>query len=258
MTIEIAWTNYLSTVVLVAARLGGLIVSAPVVGSTLIPGPLKAGMVAMFALALSATVPTVHTSGLALGLAVIFQFVTGLMIGLLLAIFLGLFGMAGQLITYQLGVGLAVAASPGLLSAGSFLSEWETLAATFIFVAGGGLELTIRALHASFVALPLTRAAIPGPAIGFFVGLFQSALAAALLIAAPLFLAGLVVNMAVGVLSRAAPQINAYFLALPVNLGLSLVVLVAMIPILFGIVPHLWHKAFVDLSRLLALFEGRP
>lgn len=258
MSIEIALTNYLSTFVLVLARLAGLIVSAPVIGSSLVPMRLKAGMAVLFSLALSSTVSAVHATGIALGLAIGFQFVTGVLIGLVLAIFLAIFGMAGQLITYQLGVGLAVAANPGLLSAGSFLSEWQTLAATFIFVAGGGLELTIRALAASFVALPLTRAVIPGPAIGFVVGVFQSALATALLIAAPLFLTGLVVNMAVGVLSRAAPQINAYFLSLPVNLGISLLVLIAMIPILFGLMPHVWHRAFLDVSRLLALLEGRP
>jgi flagellar biosynthetic protein FliR len=155
-----------------------------------------------------------------------------------------------------MGVGLAVAASPGLLSEGSFLSEWQTLLATFIFVASGGLELTMTALHASFVALPLTRQILPQDSLMFIVGLFQSALLTAILIAAPLFLSSLVVDMGIGVVSRAFPQLNAYFLSLPLNFGISIVVLLGMVPLLVALVPNIWHSAFQDLSRWLVLLEG--
>ena len=257
MTLTFALNDWVTTFVLVAARLSGLVVSAPVLSSTLFPRMLRVAMVFLFSMALMTTVPAVSASGLVLAIGIIFQMVVGVAIGLILSLYLAIFGMAGQMITYQLGVGLAVAADPGLLSAGSFLSEWQTLLATFIFVAGGGLELTMTALHASFIALPLTRELIMGNALMFIVGLFQSALTTAMLIAAPLFLSSLVVDMGIGVVSRAFPQINAYFLSLPINFGVSILVLLGMIPLLVALIPNVWHSAFYDLSRWLAIVEGR-
>ncbi len=256
MSFSVISNGWLITFLLVVARLAGLVISAPVLSSGFFPKMLKPAMVFLFAGALVATVPEVFVTGLALGLAVSFQLLVGVAIGLILSMFLGLFGMAGQLITYQMGVGLAVAANPGLLSAGSFLSEWQTLIATFVFVVGGGLELTMTALHASFVALPLTHEMLSAHALLFIVGIFQSALTMALLVAAPLFLSSLVVDMGIGVVSRAFPQINAYFLSLPVNFGISLVVMLGTLPFLMALIPNIWHTAFYDVSRWLAIVEG--
>lgn len=251
-------TTLTTTFLLVSARVAGIMVTAPMFSSSFIPAMLRVAMVFMLGLILT---PGLHVNpsmmvGLALGAGIVVQFVIGTLMGLVLALFISLFGMAGQIITYQMGVGLAVAASPGLLSEGSFLAEWETLLATFVFVAGGGPELMIVALHASFQAISINALVIPGQSFGFVVGLFQTVLETALLIAAPLVITGLIVNLGVGVLSRAFPQINAYFFALPINFGLSLLIFVAILPVMLTIMPNIWHGAWVDVSRLLVYMEG--
>jgi len=45
---------------------------------------------------------------------------------------------------------------------------------------------------------------------------------------------------------------------LPVNFGVSLLVFASMLPVLMGILPNFWNNAFTDVSRLLALLEGKP
>ncbi|AEJ40540.1 flagellar biosynthesis protein FliR [Sulfobacillus acidophilus TPY] len=244
---------------LVAARIAGIVVTAPFFGSSYIPVPIRAALVLLLAAVLAPghSASPAFQQNLLLGLAIIIQFIVGTFMGLILAVFLSVFSMAGQVVTYQLGVGLAVQANPGLLSEGSFLSEWQTLLALFVFVAGGGPELMVIALHASLEALPLTVLVLPTSAFQFVVGLFQTVLAMALLIAAPFVLTGLVVNLSVGVISRAFPQINAFFFALPVNFGLSLLVFVLVLPLLFSVMPTVWQSAWTDVSRLLAIWEGR-
>ncbi|MCL6563319.1 MAG: flagellar biosynthetic protein FliR [Firmicutes bacterium] len=259
MSIVVSLNDAVVTFLLVAARIAGMVVTAPVLASSWIPRLSKVGVVLILSGALAATLPpTAFANLLELGLGMILEFAVGLLMGLVLAIFLSAFSMAGQLVTYQLGVGLAVAANPGLLSAGSFLAEWQSLIATLVFVGSGGLELTVEALRASFVALPLAHGGMPADALSFVVGLFQTCLEITLLVAAPLLATGLVVDLAVGVLARAVPQLNAYLLALPVNFGVSLLVLAATLPFLFGILPTVWQHAFEALSHLLALWEGRP
>lgn len=259
MQIALPLSDALLTVFLVGARLAGLVVSAPVFSSPLIPGMLKAGLVVLLSLTIAATLPAMGAmSGLAFGLGLVFQFTVGVMLGLVLSVFLSIFGMAGQIITYQLGVGLAVEADPALLSGGSFLAEWETLIATFFFVAAGGLELTVQALNASFTALPISVHVLPTSALAFLEGLFQTALTMLILVAAPMLLAGLVVNFSVGVISRAIPQLNAFFMAMPLGFGVGLLVLTASLPLLFQMIPTIWQRAFEDLSHLLVLLGGKP
>lgn len=249
-----------TTFFLVGARIAGMMLSAPMLSSTYIPWQLKVALTVLLTVAL---VPGVAVTGLAghtvlIGLELVVQFGIGVLMGLVLALFLSIFSIAGQVITYQMGVGLAMAANPGLLSAGSFLSEWQTLLGLFVFVVSGGPELVVVGLHASFHAIPANAFAVPIPALGFVAGIFQTVLMIALLIAAPMITVGLVVNLSVGVLSRAFPQINAYFLSLPINFGLSLLVFMAVLPLLFSIMPDIWHRAWVDVSRLLVKLEGHP
>ncbi|MHB1611025.1 MAG: flagellar biosynthetic protein FliR [Sulfobacillus sp.] len=260
MTIGLQLSDLTMSFFLVAARVAGIVVSAPMISAQYIPKMLRVALVFMLALVVSPTLPALsaaqtHTVMFLLTIAV--QFAIGVLIGLVLTLFYSVFAIAGQAVTYQLGVGLAVTASPGLLSANSFLAEWETLLALFVFVVAGGPELLIIALHSSFQAIPLDALSVPMGAIGFVTGLMETVLTIALLVAGPLLLSGLVVNLAVGVLSRAFPQMNAYFVALPVNFGVSLVVFLAMLPLLFAIIPEIWHTAWTNVSRLLVLLEGR-
>lgn len=256
MTIVAVVNGLTATFLLVGARVAGIVVTAPLVSSLYIPARIRVALAVVLAMVLVPGAPVVRLPTVALGLGIIVQFAVGALMGTVLAVFLALFGMAGQVVTYELGVGLAVAAEPGLLSEGSFLSEWETLLAMFVFVAGGGPELLITALEASMRAIPLTAGTIPVSAFLFVVGLFQTALMIALLVAAPLVASGMVVNLGVGVLSRAFPQLNAYFLSLPINFGVALVVFLGLLPVLFGVMPTVWHDAWRQVSHLLVMLEG--
>jgi flagellar biosynthetic protein FliR len=259
MTLTLASTQLTETFFLVAARLTGLVFSAPVVSSAYLPRMLKAALILVLAAALAPSEQLVRQMpGLAWGLGMVLQFGIGALIGLILSLFMSVLEMAGQVVTYELGLGLAIASNPGLDENGSFLSEWQSLLALFVYVATGGIELSIIALNASFKAISINALALPAPSLAFVVGLMSSALTMTLLMAFPLLLAGFIVNMAVGILSRAFPQMNAYYLSLPVNFGVSLLVFAAMIPVLMGLLPNFWNQAFTDVSRLLVLLEGKP
>ncbi|MCY0881695.1 MAG: flagellar biosynthetic protein FliR [Firmicutes bacterium] len=245
---------------LVAARIAGLVLTAPVFSSDYIPGSLRVAMIPLLALAvapsISANLPGMDSVNAALIVGTVFQVLVGALIGVTLTLFLTLFGMAGEFVTYQMGLGLAEQADPGLMATGSFLSEWETLLAMFAFVAAGGLQWMVIALHASFTALPLNHDQFSLDVFSFVLGLGQSVLTIALLIASPLLLIGFIINIMSGVLSRAFPQMNTYFLELPANYGVSLLLLYAIFPLLFSLLPSIWHHAFLAVSRLLALLQG--
>lgn len=258
MTINMAAQELTQEYFLIAARMTGLVFTAPVFSSLYVPNMLKVAVIMVISLVLAPDMKILAMPSVLWALTLIIQFAIGALIGIILSVFLSVFDMAGQVVSYELGLGLAITSNPALGESSSFLSEWQSLLALFVFVVSGGLELSVIALHASFQAIGLNVLVFPLSALRFVAGLMSSALTMTLLMAFPLLLAGLVVNLAVGILSRAFPQMNAYFITLPVNLGVSLVVFAAMIPILVGILPNFWNQAFTDISHLLALLEGKP
>lgn len=260
MSLTVALNAYVGVYLLVAARLLGLVLIAPVIGSLYIPPVVRAAVGLMLALAVAPAVAPATlapVTGVTLMLGLVVELAIGLLMGLVLTLVYSAFGMAGELVTYQMGIGLAVQAAPGLLSTGSVLSDLFSLVSLFVFVAAGGLDLMMMGLTASFKALPVTALVLPSGAIGFVSGLFQAVLLIALLIAGPLLVSGLVVQLATGIISRAFPQMNVFFLALPVNLGVSLLVLLGTLPLFIGMSHNIWRQAWQDVSRLLVLLEGR-
>jgi flagellar biosynthetic protein FliR len=258
MTLSLALNAESDTFILVGSRVSGLVLTAPMFSARAIPTLVTTAVILVLSIVLTPLVPLVHTNFLLLGGGVVLQFAIGALMGSILAMFLSAFTIAGQIVTYQLGIGLASFSNPALIGASSMLSEWEGLLALFIFVALQGPELLVMALRDSFTALPLTHVGIPPDALAFVVGLFGTVLEIALLVAAPLVVVGLVADLSVGILGRAFPQVSAFFLSLPVKLGLALLVLLASLPLFFALVPNALTQGFTDLSRLLVLLEGRP
>jgi flagellar biosynthetic protein FliR len=258
VTLAVALGAETDTFILVSARVAGMTVVAPMFSALTIPALVRVAVIVVLGVVLTPLVPLVHAPFVLLGGGVALQFAVGALLGSVVAMFLSAFDIAGQVVTYQLGIGLAAYSNPALVGASSVLSEWEGLLALLVFVALRGPEMMVVALRDSFIALPLTHVGIPVGALAFVVGLFSSVLAIALLVAAPLVAAGLVAQLGMGVLSRAFPQISGFFLQLPVSLGLALLVLLASLPLFFEIVPNALTEAFTDLSRLLVLLEGRP
>jgi flagellar biosynthetic protein FliR len=259
MTLTLALDADSETYLLTAARVAGVVVTAPMFSAQTIPALVRVALVAVLAAAIMPGLPLVVGGlPLILGASLLLQFLIGLLLGSVVSIVLSAFAVAGQAITYQLGVGLAAFANPAVVGASSVLAEWFTLLSLLVFVILRGPELVVVALVDSFKAMPLSATGTVPSVPLLVVGLFSSALEVALLIAAPMMVAGLISDLSVGVLARAFPQINAFFMSLPLKFGLVLLVMLAAVPLFYAVVPNVLDRAYMDLSHLLVLLEQRP
>jgi flagellar biosynthetic protein FliR len=259
MTLTLALSAESETFVLTASRVAGVMVTAPMFSAQTIPALVRTALIAVLAAAVMPSLKLVAGGApLVLGAGIVLQFLVGLLLGSVVTIVLSAFSVAGQAITYQLGVGLSAFANPAVVGASSVLAEWFTLLSLLVFVILRGPELVVVALVQSFQAIPLSATQIAPAAPAFVAGLFSSAITIALLVAAPMMVAGLVSDLTIGIVARAFPQINAFFMSLPVKFGLVLVVMLAAVPLFFAIVPNVLSRGYTDLSHLLVLLEGRP
>jgi flagellar biosynthesis protein FliR len=192
---------------LMLVRVSVVILTAPVLGNTRIPGQVKA------ALALSLTL-LLYLAAPPRALPEPYLLFTGIQ-------------MAGQIIDIQIGFGLVNVIDPAGGQQVSILGQFYYLIAMLFFLAVDGHHALIKALGDSFTLLPaggigwLDQAAKAGPLLaGFFTKLFVIAFQVAAPSVAVLFLT----NLSMGLLSRTIPQMNVFIVGMPLNIIVGLLV----------------------------------
>ncbi len=214
------------------ARILALIASAPVIGNPSVPASIKIGLGLLIAVLVAPLVPApadidpASASGL---LILAQQVLIGLAMGFAMQIVFHAAEMAGEFVGLQMGLGFATlydASVPGMIPViGQFLGIVVSLA----FLAVDGHLLLISSLVESFQVLPLAPLSAPAglrAAAQWGGSIFSFGLALSL----PLLAALLITNLALGVLTRAAPQLNIFAVGFPLTILIGFLGLALALP----------------------------
>jgi flagellar biosynthetic protein FliR len=220
-----------ATLVLVGARVTGLMLIAPALAATAVPRLVKVGAMVLFTVLLQpAVLPLVEAPALTVG-AVAAEVLIGLAIGLGAAIIIGAAETAGDVMAVQIGLSGSAILDPIDTSAQMpVLGIFTRMFAVTLLLTLDLHQVMLLALAESFTTL------VPGTPVSLAGGLAEmvrvgSALfAIGVRFAAPVIAAVLLANVALAILTRAAPQINLLSVSFPVQIALGLFALAAAIP----------------------------
>jgi flagellar biosynthesis protein FliR len=221
----------LAGAVFTGARVSGLMVFCPFLGSDAVPIPVKAGLTLLLTVMLH---PLHGPAALALGSwqwaqTMVSELLVGLLLGLVANFLFESALMAGQILGVQIGYSLATVFDPQTNADTPVLSQFHQMAALLIFLELDVHHWLLRALVRSFAYLP------PGGAhatLALASGFLQAAGGIFLTgaqIAAPSLVATLIADMALGFLGKASPQLPVLFIGLAVKNLVGLAVLIAAI-----------------------------
>lgn len=236
-------------------RIAALLTVAPVFGTRSVPVRVRMGL----ALALTLVVAPVVSSRLpdvelfsAQGVLVTGQQVlVGLSIGFAMRLLFTVLEVAGQLVAQLMGLGFAAMVDPQSGVQVPVVSQLYVIVATLAFLALDGHLLLIRALADSFEALEIAGAGVGQDALWALVAQGGWVFSSALLVALPSMAALLVVNLAFGVMTRAAPQLNVFAVGFPVVLILGFVIMLITLPSLVFQLGDLFDAAFELAARVI-------
>lgn len=237
----------LGRVLWTALRIGAAIQVLPMLSARGVPARSRLVLTIALAAALSALLPDPPQAGVnaATALAVLREFSVGIAIGLMLRLAFEAGALAGELASQGMGLSFATLADPGGGGSTTVLAQWFYLSFGLIFFAIDGHLALVQLLFDSYAAMPVGTPFrdLPGflAAIPLF---FAAAMKAGLLLALPVMMALLAVNVAVGVLSRAASQLNPLSLGFPIALLLGMLLLMLLARELQGPVQRLFGDAF--------------
>ncbi|MOA07627.1 Flagellar biosynthetic protein FliR [compost metagenome] len=138
-------------------------------------------------------------------------------------LFFQAFVIAGQIISIQMGMGFASMVDPTNGVSVAVIGQFLTMLVTLLFLGMNGHLVVFEVLAESFTTLPVGSAVLTthfweiANKLGWVLG-------AAMLLVLPAITALLVVNIAFGIMTRAAPQLNIFSIGFPLTLVLGLVI----------------------------------
>jgi flagellar biosynthetic protein FliR len=214
----------------------------PVFGHRSVPGRVKIGLGIFITLIVSPTLPPMPDVGLGSwhGLLILIQqFLIGLAMGFVMRVIFAAFEAAGEIIGLQMGLGFASFFDPQSAGQTLVLARFFNMLAVLLFLAVNAHLLLLGVLVDSFQILPISTQ--PLSTAGFYnVAAFGSTVfAVGLQLALPLIAILLMTNLALGILTRSAPQLNIFAIGFPITLGVGLIVLDITLPYFAPQVEHM-------------------
>lgn len=235
------------------ARILALIMSAPVFSNPGMPLRVRVGLAIMITLIVAPTLgspPAIDPGSLA-GLFILAQqIVIGLALGFAIRLVFVAVEMAGELTGLQMGLGFAVFFDPQHAGQTPVVGQFLGLVATLAFLAVDGHLQMIYFLSLSFSTLPIGTASLEAPTFIMLTHWGTEIFRSGVLLAMPILAALLIANLALGILTRAAPQLNLFAVGFPLTLGLGLLMLSLTLPFLTPALERLFDSGFDAMLRV--------
>jgi len=250
MLISIAQTQIFF---LVLTRVMAVIIHIPNLGGQTIPNQIRIGFGIVLAAILVPWTPLgVNVESMALltfAAAILKEIIIGTIIGYAAILTFAVISIAGETMGLGSGFGSDRIFNPAIEQSVTPIGQLFVVISMLYFMAVNGHHIAIVALQKSFTLLPVNTA-LPIFSVETLLRSTAKLIAVGIQIAFPIFAALFLADITLGLLSRVAPQVQVYFLGLPIKIGLSLFALGLSLSIFF---PYL-RDLFANLgSRMLSM-----
>lgn len=175
----------------------------------------------------------------------------GLLMGFSVKLALQVLRIAGDLVSQEMGLNLAFQFNPASGESTPLIGYLYESVGTVLFFALGVHHALLRALFASFDALPVGRTPEFERLLPAMLGFGSGMLEAAFRMAAPAFFALLLIGIVLAFLSKVAPQWHLIDAGYPLRAAVGLVLIGASAPVLLPLVDGLFARVREDLARLV-------
>lgn len=237
-------------------RVGAVLTAAPVFSAASVPARFRVLLAVAITILVEPLLPRVEAvdplSTAAL-LVLAQQLAIGFAIGMVLQLAFNALIFGGQMVAYSMGLGFAHLMDPQNGVQVPTVSQFYLVFATIIFLGVDGHLRMVALLVESFGAMPIAVDGIGRAALWDLVSWGTTLFADGLLLSLPIVTALLLVNIGMGIVSRAAPQLNIFSVGFPVTLGLGFVLLWLTLPQALGLFTD-WLDVLFGLAG--GLFAG--
>lgn len=243
----------IEAMLLAAVRITAFIVIAPPFSHNAIPGRIKGTIALGLALAVTPKLGSTHElvdTGAFLG-AVILELVTGAALGFLVMVLFSAVQSAGGLIDLFGGFAMAQGFDPQSMVNGAQFSRYFHWAALALLISSDGYQLVLAGLFRSFDAIPLGGGLELDALAENLMHSVGQMFVAAIQIAGPLLVVLVLADIGLGLLTRAAPALNAFAMGFPLKIFLTLSLAGTVFVLLPSVVAALVRSGLDTMGKVL-------
>lgn len=245
----VAW---LSPIIWPFLRVLAVFTAAPIFSSKAFPVRARIALAFLIAFAAQPSLqgqPMISITGPEAFGAVVQQVGIGLAIGFTVRLVFAAVELAGEVVGFQMGLGFASFFNPALNTQSSAVARFFGHMAAFLFVVMNGHLMVLMAIVKSFQSFPVDQNFLDALKTMKLHELGADLFASGLWIALPMIGMLMFVNLALGIVSRVAPQMNIYAIGFPITLTVGLIGITATLPML--------DQPFLALmERVIDIFSG--
>lgn len=237
---------------LIFVRVSSLIFSAPYFSTSVFPQRVKLFFAVTLTIVLYPIIPlqgavlATNASLVEVVIAIVKEILVGVSMGLVGQIIFGGVQMAGVLVSYDLGISFGSVVDPLSRNKNNTLTQFMILMAILLFLGIRGDVLYIKALVDSFKIVPLGHVH-PAEAGPVFLKIAVYLFKVGAQLAAPFLVVLFLMDMSFAVFARIMPQSNIFFIALPLKVGVGILIFIAALPYM----PVAFHTFFTQLWNYL-------
>ncbi|MBB1485666.1 flagellar biosynthetic protein FliR [Oceanospirillum sediminis] len=208
-------------------RITGFFMAIPLIGSQMLPANMRLAlsvMITLMVMPLLPPVPEIDPVSVEAFLLIAQEVMIGVAFGFVVQIVYQVFALAGQIYAMQAGLGFASMADPANGVNSTVIAQFLVIGGNMLFVSMNGHLALIQILADSFRMIPIGFAGVNQEFFWQIANMGGWLFAASFLIVIPGITALLMVQAGLGIVTRAAPQLNVFSLGFPFMMTFSLLI----------------------------------
>ena len=249
-------TAWLAAFVWPLVRVAALFSSAPVLSAKQLPVRVRVAMAVLITWIIVPTLPqppVVDLFSYDAFIIMLQQVLIGVSMGFVLQMVFAAVVFGGQVIAYSMGLGFASMVDPQNGTQVPVVATYYVILCTLTFLVLNGHLILIEMVAESFHTLPIAVDGISRNSFFAIVSWASQMFINGLLVALPIVAALLMVNLGMGVVMRAAPQLNIFSVGFPITIVLGFALMVVALPNVLAIFADFLNEAFQMIKNTLLI-----
>ncbi len=240
-------------------RISGLMLAEPLLSNRGVPPRIRIGVAVILTITVAPLLPTppaiefISAQGLLMAAQ---QLLIGITLGVVMRLVLTGVEMAGHIAGLTMGLGFASFFDPQSGAQSPVLAQFLGIITILIFVASNGHLLVISAIFESFQILPISTAPLSAQGFLAVVEATGQIFVIGVTLSLPLVAAILIANVGLGVLARAAPQLNLFAIGFPLMMIAGFLVLMISLPYIVQPITRLMEDSVLQGLKIISLLRS--
>ena len=252
--------EYITAAFLIFVRVSSMMMTAPFFSTAVFPVQVKIFFALVTSVLLYPVIPAEHvmldadTAFVELLVIIVQEILIGVALGLVGQLIFAALELSGSLISIQAALRFANVVDTMSQQQTAVISNIFSMLAIIYFLMIEGDKVYIMALARSFESVPVSSAQLT-EASPIFIEMATRLFINGVQIASPFLIVFFMLNLSFAIFARIMPQANIFFIALPVKVGVGLIMLVLIVPYLPVAFDMLFQSMFEYLSRMVDLIS---